>query len=402
MVVAKFIESHAPATASNWLIGRFSHMSSQDYVTLGRSGLRVSPLSLGTMTFGTEWGWGSDEVQAREIFDRYVDQGGNFVDTANLYTGGKSEQMVGKFIAEKKLRDRIVLATKFTFNSEQGNPNSGGNSRKNIYQALDASLRRLQTDYIDLYWLHAWDTVTPVEEVVATLTDLVRHGKIRYYGFSDTPAWYVARAQTLAEKEGKERMIALQLEYSLVERNIEREHIPAAQELGIGVLPWSPLAGGFLSGKYKREGTESGKGEGRLETTKGSGNPAFNKFSERNWRIHDVLIDVAKQINKPAAQVALNWVITQPGVTSTIIGATKISQLNDNLQAAEFTIPAELRKRLDEVSAPEAIHPYVFFGPDIQPMVTGGTSVRKWEPAAVSGAPATSIASAKAQAAGDK
>jgi aryl-alcohol dehydrogenase-like predicted oxidoreductase len=376
-------------------------MSLQDYVTLGRSGLRVSPLSLGTMTFGTEWGWGSEEVQAREIFDRYVDQGGNFVDTANIYTGGKSEQMVGKFISEKKLRDRIVLATKFTFNSEQGSPNSGGNGRKNIYQALEASLRRLQTDYIDLYWLHAWDLVTPVEEVVATLSDLMRNGKIRYYAFSDTPAWYVARAQTLAEKEGKERLIALQLEYSLVERNIEREHIPAAQELGIAVCPWSPLAGGFLTGKYKREG-ESGKGEGRLETTKGSGNPAFNKFSERNWRIHDVLIDVARRMNKPPAQVALNWVITQPGVTSTIIGATKLAQLNDNLQAADITIPAELSKRLDEVSALEAIQPYTFFGQDIQPMITGGTSVRKWAPAQVSGAPSRSAAASKAQAAGEK
>lgn len=178
-------------------------MSLQDYVTLGRSGLRVSPLSLGTMTFGTEWGWGSEEAQARQIFDRYLDQGGNFVDTANLYTGGKSEQMVGKFISEKKLRDRIVLATKFTFNTEQGNPNTGGNGRKNIYQALEASLRRLQTDYIDLYWLHAWDLVTPAEEVVSTLNDLVGHGKIRYYGFSDTPAWYVARAQTLAEKKAR-------------------------------------------------------------------------------------------------------------------------------------------------------------------------------------------------------
>jgi aryl-alcohol dehydrogenase-like predicted oxidoreductase len=375
-------------------------MSLQDYVTLGRSGLRVSPLSLGTMTFGTEWGWGSEEAQAREIFDRYVDQGGNFVDTANLYTGGKSEQMVGKFISEKKLRDRIVLATKFTFNTEQGNPNTGGNGRKNIYQALEASLRRLQTDYIDLYWLHAWDLVTPAEEVVSTLNDLVGHGKIRYYGFSDTPAWYAARAQTLAEKEGKERLIALQLEYSLVERNIEREHIPVSQELGIGVCPWSPLAGGFLTGKYKREG-ESGKGEGRLETTKGSSNPAFNKFSERNWRIHDVLSDVAKQINKPPAQVALNWVITQPGVTSTIIGATKLAQLNDNLQAADITIPAELRKRLDEVSAPEAIQPYTFFGQDIQPMVTGGTSVRKWAPAQVSGAATTNVAAPKAQAAGE-
>jgi aryl-alcohol dehydrogenase-like predicted oxidoreductase len=375
-------------------------MSLQDYVTLGRSGLRVSPLSLGTMTFGTEWGWGSEEAQARQIFDRYVDQGGNFVDTANLYTGGKSEQMVGKFMSEKKLRDRIVLATKFTFNTEQGNPNTGGNGRKNIYQALEASLRRLQTDYIDLYWLHAWDLVTPAEEVVSTLNDLVGHGKIRYHGFSDTPAWYVARAQTLAEKEGKERLIALQLEYSLVERNIEREHIPVSQELGIGVCPWSPLAGGFLTGKYKREG-ESGKGEGRLETTKGSSNPAFNKFSERNWRIHEVLSDVAKQINKPPAQVALNWVITQPGVTSTIIGATKLAQLNDNLQAADITIPAELRKRLDEVSAPEAIQPYTFFGQDIQPMITGGTSIRKWAPAQVSGAATTYVAASKAQAAGE-
>ena len=218
-------------------------MSLTDYVTLGRSGLRVSPLSLGTMTFGTEWGWGSDETQAREIFDHYIAQGGNFVDTANMYTQGKSEQMVGKFIADKKLRDRVVLATKFTFNAEPGNPNAGGNGRKNIYQALDASLRRLQADYIDLYWLHAWDTVTPVEEVVATMNDLVRDGKIRYYGFSDTPAWYIARAQTLAEKEGKERLIALQLEYSLVERNIEREHIPAAQQLGIGVCPWEPSGG---------------------------------------------------------------------------------------------------------------------------------------------------------------
>jgi aryl-alcohol dehydrogenase-like predicted oxidoreductase len=373
-------------------------MSLTDYVTLGRSGLRVSPLSLGTMTFGTEWGWGSDEPQAREIFDRYTDQGGNFVDTADFYTQGKSEQMLGKFIADKKLRDRLVLATKFTFNTESGNPNAGGNGRKNIYQSLEASLRRLQTDFIDLYWLHAWDTVTPVEEVLATMNDLVRDGKIRYYGFSDTPAWYVARAQTLAEKEGKERLIALQLEYSLVERNIEREHIPAAQQLGIALCPWSPLAGGFLTGKYTREGN-SGKGVGRLETTKTSGNPAFNKFSERNWQISDALVAVAKQINKPPAQVALNWVITQPGVTSTIIGATKISQLNDNLQAAEISIPSDLRKRLDEVSAPEAIHPYIFFSGGIQDMVNGGTSVKSWESASITGAPP---ANPKASAATEK
>src|SRR6266849_6551829 len=246
---------------------RISVMKFNEYVTLGRSGLRVSPFSLGTMTFGTEWGWGNEESAARAIFQRYLEASGNFVDSADGYTNGKREELVGKFIREAKARDRVVLATKFTFNAEPGNPNAGGNGRKNIYRALEGSLRRLQTDYIDLYWLHAWDTVTPVEEVVSTLNDLVRAGKIRHYGFSDTPAWYLARAQTLAEKEGKERLIALQLEYSLVERTIEREHVPAAQELGMAVCPWSPLASGFLTGKYKRQG-EDGSGEGRLEQTK--------------------------------------------------------------------------------------------------------------------------------------
>jgi aryl-alcohol dehydrogenase-like predicted oxidoreductase len=354
-------------------------MRLNDYITLGRSGLLVSPLCLGTMTFGTEWGWGAAEDESRALFDRYIDGGGNFVDTADGYTGGKSEQMVGKFIAERKLRDRVVLATKFTFNQEQGNPNAGGNGRKNIYRALEGSLRRLKTDYIDLYWLHAWDMVTPVQEVISTLNDLVREGKIRYYGFSDTPAWYVARAQTLAEKDGKERLIALQLEYSLVERNIEREHIPAAQELGIGICPWSPLASGFLTGKYKREGN-AGRGDGRLEKVKDSGNPGFAKFTEQNWNILEVLLDVAKRVNRPAAQVALNWVATQAGVTSTILGASKIRQLEDNLGALEFSLPEDIRKRLDEVSAPMAIHPYVFFEPFLQGMIHGA-SVRRWRPA---------------------
>src|SRR5215472_7862965 len=256
----------------------------QRYVTLGRSGLRVSPVCLGTMTFGTQWGWGSEETVARAVFDRYLDGGGNFIDTADDYTEGHSEELLGKFIDDGGTRDRIVLATKFTFNRAPGNPNAGGNGRKNIYLALEGSLKRLKTDYIDLYWLHAWDTVTPVEEVVSTLNDLVRAGKIRHYGFSDTPAWYVARAQTIAEKEGKERLVALQLEYSLVQRNTEREHVPVAQELGLAICPWSPLAGGFLTGKYKRQG-DSGSGEGRLEITKDVQNPNFQRFTESNWRI---------------------------------------------------------------------------------------------------------------------
>ena len=359
-------------------------MSLYEYVTLGRSGLRVSPLCLGAMTFGTEWGFGVDETASRSIFDRYIELGGNFVDTADGYTAGKSEELTGKFINERHLRDRIVLATKFTFNTDPGNPNAGGNGRKNIYRALEGSLRRLKTDYIDLYWLHAWDTVTPVEEVVSTMNDLVRAGKIRHYGFSDTPAWYAARAQTLAQKEGKEPLIALQLEYSLAERAIEREHVPAAQELGIAICPWSPLAGGFLSGKYKRETTGRGEGAGRLTTPGGS---PFMRFTERNWRILDVIQEVSKQLNKPPAQVALNWVATQPGITSTILGATKVAQLDDNLASIEFAIPTDLRKRLDEASALDPAQPYVFFGGEIQSRIAGGVPVHPWVPARMYGVP---------------
>ena len=372
--------------------------SLDSYVTLGRSGLRVSPLCLGTMTFGNEWGWGSEEEVARTVFDNYIEAGGNFIDTANVYTEGHSEELVGKFIADRGLRERLVLATKFTFNPEAGNPNAGGNGRKNIYRAIEHSLRRLKTDYIDLYWLHAWDTVTPVEEVVSTLNDLVRAGKIRHYGFSDTPAWYVARAKTIAEKEGKDGLIALQLEYSLVERNIEREHIPAAQELGLGITPWSPLAGGFLTGKYKQKG-DTGEGEGRLETTKDADNPIFHRFTTRNWEILKVLLDVAKQLNRPASQVSLNWVATQPGITSTIIGASKLSQLEDNLRYAEFEIPAELRKRLDEVSAIESSHPYGFFTPPFQGWIAGGTGLQPWSAARTYAPPARETFGAKATAA---
>jgi aryl-alcohol dehydrogenase-like predicted oxidoreductase len=352
-------------------------MNLKDYVTLGRSGLCVSPLCLGTMTFGTAWGWGADETASREIFGRYIDAGGNFVDTANRYTNGASEEMLGKFIGESSLRDRVVLATKFTLNTDPDNPNAGGNGRKNIFCSLDGSLRRLKTDYVDLYWLHAWDTRTPVEEVLSTLQSLVHAGKIRYYGFSDTPAWYIARAYTLAEKEGLEGPIALQLEYSLVERSIEREHVPAAQEFGLGICPWSPLAGGFLSGKYRPEG-DRGRGEGRLTAPTGT---VFERFTERNWPILESVREVARQIGKTPSQVALNWAATQPGMTATILGATRIAQLEENLRSVEFAIPPELRKRLEDVSALEPAHPYVFFSsPRIRGMINGNASVRKWSP----------------------
>jgi aryl-alcohol dehydrogenase-like predicted oxidoreductase len=353
-------------------------MKLNDYVTLGRSGLRVSPLCLGTMTFGTEWGWGAEEGPSRDMFNRYLEQGGNFVDTADGYTNGKSEQLVGKFLQETKSRDKVVLATKFTFNGQAGNPNANGNGRKNIYRALEGSLRRLQTDYIDLYWMHAWDTITPVEEVIASLDTLVQAGKIRYYGFSDIPAWYLARAYTLAEQQGREKIVALQLEYSLVERNIEREHIPAAQEMGLGVCPWSPLANGLLAGKYKR-GDESGPADGRLEILRKSGGTLFERFTERNWKIVDALLEVSKQVGRPPAEVALNWVATQPGVTSTILGTTKVAQLDSNLASLDFAIPAESRARLDQASQLDpAAHPYVFFGTKLQARLRGDLSVRAW------------------------
>lgn len=349
-------------------------MELNHYTTLGRTGLRVSPLCLGTMTFGTEWGWGADENACKEMFDQFVAAGGNFIDTADTYTNGHSEELVGKFTAAGNLRDHLVIATKFSFNPTRGNPNAGGNGRKNIYRALEASLRRLHMDYIDLYYLHVWDLITPAEEVLSTLTDLVREGKIRYFGLSDCPAWYAARMQTLAEKGGSERIATLQHEYSLLERSIEREHIPAAQELGIGLCPWGPLSGGLLSGKYSRDG-DSGKGEGRLTAP----NQVWNRFTEHNWQFLDRFLEVAREIGKPPAQVALNWVVTQPGVTSTILGATSIGQLNDNLAALRFEIPGELRARLEEVSALPLVHPYKMYLPMIQERVSGQTRVRAWQ-----------------------
>jgi aryl-alcohol dehydrogenase-like predicted oxidoreductase len=346
-----------------------------DYITLGRSGLVVSRFCLGTMTFGNER-WGSPDDESRRIFDGFAAAGGNFVDVADVYADGKSEEVLGRFVAESNLRDKMVIATKFTFAAQEGNPNSGGNGRKNIYRALEGSLRRLKMDYVDVYWMHVWDMITPVEEVVGTLSTLVREGKIRYYGFSDVPAWYVARAVTLAQERGLEPPIALQLEYSLVERSIEREHVPAAQELGLGICPWSPLASGFLTGKYTREGAASSKGS-RLDVLQGSENPVFHKFTERNWKILDAVQDVSKKIGQSPAQVALNWVTTQPGITATIIGATKLRQLEDNLSALSFEIPAELRQKLDEVSALEAIHPYMFFGDVLHGRVHGGVAVRR-------------------------
>lgn len=349
-------------------------MNPSEYFTLGRSGLRVSRLALGTMTFGTDWGWGSDKDAARQIFNRYVDGGGNFVDSADLYTGGVSETWLGEFIRERQLRDRIVLATKFGFNGQPDNPNAGGNGRKHMLRAVEDSLRRIGTDYIDLYLLHAWDGLTPVDEVMRTFDDLVRSGKVRHIGLSDVPAWYASRAQALAEFRGWEPVSALQLEYSLVERAIENEFIPLGLAHGMGTMVWSPLASGLLSGKY-RPAKDGAFGEGRLHTVANSGNPAFAKFTERNFAIVAEVEAVAAVVGRSMAQVALNWVANRPGVASVIVGATRLPQLEDNLGALDFSLPEALTARLDRASALPATFPYSFFTPGMQAMLAGNHRV---------------------------
>lgn len=348
-------------------------MSLTTYRTLGRSGLVVSPLTLGTMTFGTSR-WGSSDDVSQTIFQSYVEAGGNFIDTADVYSGGRSEELVGKYITDQGLRDKLVVATKSTFNAQPGNPNAGGNGRKNIHRALEGSLRRLGTDYIDLYWLHAWDMVTPAAEVIQTLGDLVRAGKIRYFGFSNIPAWYATQAATMASVHGVPGPVALQLEYSLVERSIEREYVPAARELGLGITPWSPLAAGFLAGNYQREGAGA-TGEGRLSGPNPFGN---QKFTDHNWRVLETLQTVAAQAERPLAQVALAWTAAQPGVTSLILGASKLDQLHDNLKSVDVRLTSEQLQALNESSALDTAYPYGIFTAPVNRMIFGGTAVEGW------------------------
>ena len=356
-------------------------MQLTSYRTLGHSGLIVSPLALGTMTFGAPE-WGADEAGSRAIFDRYLDVGGNFIDTADIYSAGESEKLVGKFIADSKSRDAVVLATKFAFNESaspvgpsqagRGNPNAGGTGAKNIHRALNASLKRLGTDYVDLYWMHIWDGVTPIEEIVQTLGDLVRSGKIRYYALSDMPAWMAMKAATIAVERRVPGPIAMQLEYSLVARDVESEHFPAAREGGMGIVPYSPLAGGFLSGKYKRQDTA---GKGRLS---GSNPYGDTKFSERNWAILEVLQQVAEELDRPMAEVALAWTLVNPGVASTLVGASKVSQLEGSISALDIRFDDAHLERLHQASAPLIGFTSSLTTPAIRRMVFGGHSVGGW------------------------
>lgn len=313
-----------------------------NFQLLGKSGLRVSELALGTMTFGEDWGWGSGKDESRAIFDAFAEAGGNFIDTADGYTNGTSEQMLGEFLQGR--RERFVVATKYTFSKRPGDPNSGGNHRKNMVQALEGSLKRLGLDYIDLYWVHAWDQLTPPEEMMRGLDDLVRAGKILYVGISDAPAWVVSYSNAVAELRGWTPFIALQIEYSLIERTSDRELIPMAKALGLSVTSWSPLASGLLTGKHSRGAKPTG--EGRMEFVAERG---FVDLSARAFDIVDAVKSVAAEIGRSPAQVALNWVVRKGAIP--ILGARKLAQLRDNLASIEFELTADQVARLDAVSA---------------------------------------------------
>jgi aryl-alcohol dehydrogenase-like predicted oxidoreductase len=319
------------------------------------------------MTFGEDWGWGSSVAESEQIIARFIERGGNFIDTANVYTKGHSEKIIGDFIGrDPHRRDRVAIATKFFGNLYPGDPNAGGAGRKNIVASCEQSLRRLQTDYIDLYWMHCWDRHTPIEETMRALDDLVAAGKVRYIGLSDTPAWKVAQAQTIARFRGWAPLVALQIEYSLVERTVEGELIPMALEMGLGVTPWSPLKSGVLSGKYTRENAATVKAD--------RGERVTQNLGEKIYAIIDELIAIGREHRASAASIALAWVQGRPAVASTIIGARRMDQLEQNIAALDVRLTADQIARLDKLSKPALGFPMQFL--NIVNMYShGGTTI---------------------------
>jgi aryl-alcohol dehydrogenase-like predicted oxidoreductase len=325
------------------------------------------------MGFGMQAGWCSDDAESARIVDRYIELGGNFIDTANFYgTAGGSERVLGKLIGSR--REWIVLSTKYTLTMRPGDPNSSGNHRKNMVQSVENSLKRLETDYIDLLYLHMWDSRTPVEEILRAFDDLVRAGKILYVGISDSPAWQIARMQAIAEMRGWSPIVALQVPYNLTQRTVERDLLPMACEMGIGVLPWAPLAGGVLSGKYSLADLEASGAPGALDSRKDI-NRATGLLTKRNIDIADVVKVVAQETGKTPSQVALAWTLLNPAVVSPLIGARTVAQLEDNLGSLTVEFTAEQRKRLDEVSGIDMGFPHEFLNSIFMAHMFGGVKV---------------------------
>ena len=339
------------------------------YKLLGNSGLRVTELSLGTMTFGENWGWGASREEAHKILDAYLEAGGNFIDTANNYTEGHSEQLVGQFLKGK--RDGVVLATKFTGSIAAGDPNGWGNHRKNIRLSLEKSLQALQTDYIDLYWVHIWDFTTRPEEVMRTLDEAVSAGKVLYIGISDAPAWVISQANTFSELRGWTPFTAIQVEYNLLQRTTEFDLLSMAKTFGLGVLAWSPLAAGILTGKFQHQENDSKRAfiqqQGRL--------------TPRTEAVVAEVVGIARHIGKSPSQVALNWLLQQGEQLFPIVGARKLEQVADNLQAVGFRLDQEHLQTLDQVSRPEPVFPYSMWK-NRQQMVDflskGGGNIANW------------------------
>lgn len=328
------------------------------YKLLGKSGLKVSELCLGTMGFGTEGGWGADKETSFKILENFATAGGNFIDTANIYKFGTSEKIIGEFLLNQD-RDYFVLATKYSLMDNKTNPNASGNNRKNMMRSVEESLKRLQTDFIDILYLHIWDDLTPIDEVLRGMNDLIQQGKILYAAISDTPAWIVAKGNTMADLMGWDKFVALQIEYSLLQRTPERDLIPMAKHFGMTITPWAPLAGGALTGKYLR-------GEkGRIKEDS-------NRLNETNIRITKEVVAVAKKLGAEPSHIALKWTMQQPLSVIPIVGATKEEQLIENLKVIDVTIPEVDMQHLDEVSAVDLGFPGKFFKEDAVKMNTYG------------------------------
>ncbi|GAB2706523.1 aldo/keto reductase [Mucilaginibacter koreensis] len=329
-----------------------------NYKLLGRSGLKVSELCLGTMGFGTEAGWGADEAASFAIMDAYAEAGGNFLDTANIYKLGTSEKIIGNYLSNHD-RDYFVVATKYTLKDNQTNPNASGNNRKNMMRSVEESLKRLKTDFIDVLYLHIWDDLTPIDEVLRGLDDLIRQGKVNYAAISDTPAWMVAKGNTLAELMGWSQFVALQVEYSLIQRTPERELIPMAKHFGMTVTPWAPLGGGVLTGKY----LQGGQGRIKEESV---------RRNENSERITREVMAIAEELGTSAGHVALKWMMQQNFSCIPIMGATKLEQLKENLKTTEITLTHAQLQRLDEVSKIPLGFPGDFFREDAVKMNSFG------------------------------
>jgi aryl-alcohol dehydrogenase-like predicted oxidoreductase len=329
------------------------------YKLLGHSGLRVSELALGTMTFGQDWGWGASKEESRKIFERFAEAGGNFVDTANNYTDGTSERFVGEFVGAD--RDHVVLATKYTLTERRQDPNFGGNHRKNLVRSLEGSLQRLGTDHVDLLWLHMWDGMTPVDEVLRAMDDMVRAGKVLYVGFSDTPAWVVAQAVTTAELRGWVRPVAIQAPYSVLDRGVERDLVPMARANDLAVTVWGMLEGGTLTGKYRA----ADRGATRYE-----------EASEKELAAGDAVAALAQEIGRSPAQVAINWIRSRRDRAQIIpiVGARTVEQLDEALGCLEFELSAEQADRLDGVAPIDLGFPHSFLGSEhVRGLIFGET-----------------------------